>query len=239
MRDQTAAAVTTQAVVDPAFWAAASRASYTGKAYDQLRLRPMDKGYFSLITGEGHASYAHEVVVNTAYRYQDRLPRIEDSAIAIDILAEGTDPRSGLPYVDTLFFLDFSLFYGIYLQRSYRLDVGEHTYVFFETLRSDFVDAATWKRYRQQLDRRVETADLRWLLNKVIELESVYGTFIIEPGTVHSTRISFLVQVKFGEQAGLLAKIGSEMPLVLRQGLQTGFENCVRIAAAEQAAQQR
>ena len=236
MRDANAAKITTQAVSSPEFWSTASVSSYDDEQYDQLRLRPLDAGYFTLITGEGGADYSHEVVVNTAYRYQDRLPAIEDSALAVTILGEGIDPISSLPYVDTLFFLDFALFYGIYIQRSYRLDVDERTFVFFETLRPDYVDAATWTRYQATLTAARDGASLRWVFNRVIEIEEVYGTFIVEPGIDHTSRVSFLVRLHFGEQAGLVARLGSEMPAVLKVGLQSGFKNCVRIAGDAQRA---
>lgn len=237
MRDPAAAALTTEAVSVPAFWRAATLTDYDGQRYDQIRLRPLEAGYFTLITGEGQADHDHEVVVDTAFRYQERLPAIEKSAVDISILGQGLDPVSGLPYVDTLFFLDFTLFYGIYIQRSYRLDVGEQTFVFFETLREDFVEPDTWQRYQVRRQEAIADAELRWVLNRVVTVQEVFGTFIVEPGRTHTTRVSFLVRVRFGEDAGSLAQLATELPTVLRLGLQSGFTNCVRIAAQEQARQ--
>jgi hypothetical protein len=237
MRDPTAAAITTEAVSTLAFWQSATLTEYDGQRYDQIRLRPLDSGYFTLITGEGQADHDHEVVVDTALRYQERLPAIDKKAVAISILGQGIDPVSGLPYVDTLFFLDFTLFYGIYIQRSYRLDVGRQTFVFFETLREEHVDPATWQRYQVRRQEAIEDAELRWVLNRVVPVQEVFGTFIVEPGRTHATRVSFLVRVRFGEDAGSLAQLAAEMPTVLRLGLQSGFTNCVRIAAEEQARQ--
>ena len=239
MRSPAAAAITTEAVSAPAFWRSATVTDYDGQRYDQIRLRPLDSGYFTLITGEGQADHDHEIVVDTAFRYQERLPAIEKSAVDISILGQGIDPVSTLPYVDTLFFLDFTLFYGIYIQRSYRLDVDGQTFVFFETLREDFVDPATWQRYQARREEAIEGAELRWVLNRVVPVQEVFGTFIVEPGRTHATRVSFLVRVRFGEDAGSLAQLATEMPTVLRLGLQSGFTNCVRIAAQEQARQGR
>ena len=239
MRDPAAAAITTKAVSTPAFWDSASITDYDGQRYDQIRLRPLASGYFTLITGEGQSDYDHEIVVDTAFRYQERLPAIEKSAVDISILGQGIDPASELPYVDTLFFLDFTLFYGIYLQRSYRLDVDGQTFVFFETLREDFVEPVTWQRYQARRQEAIADAELRWVLNRVVPVEEVFGTFIVEPGRTHTTRVSFLVRVRFGEEAGSLAQLAAELPTVLRLGLQSGFTNCVRIAAEEQARQER
>jgi len=232
MHNARAKSITSQAVSSAEFWSSASVSTYTGERYDQLRLRPMDDGYFTMITGEGRADHPHEVVVNTTFRYQDRLPAIEDGALDIAILGEGIDERSGLPYVDTLFFLDFTLFYGIYVQRSYRLDQGDRTFVFFEIVRPEFIEPVTWSRYQARMQAAIKDASLRWVFNRVVEIEEVYGTFIIEPGTTHTSRVSFLVRIRFGSQGGPLARLGSEMPPVLKAGLQSGFDNCVRVAAA-------
>jgi hypothetical protein len=239
MRDPVAAAVTTQAVSSAAFWSSATVTDYDGEVYDQIRLRPLSEGYFTLITGEGGADFPHEVVVDTALRLQERLPAIEDGAVAIKILGEGIDSRTGLPSVDTLFLLDFSLFYGVYIQRSTRLDADGRTFVFFEKLTEAHVDAATWARYRADRDAAIAGADLRWALSRVVEIAEVFGTFIIEPGTTHTSRVSFLVRLRFGDDAGSLARLASELPPVLRQGLQSGFANCVRIAAEQTALQLR
>jgi hypothetical protein len=239
MRSPTAASVTTQAVSTSAFWSDASVTEADGEVYDQIRLRPLTDGYFTLITGEGHSDFPHEVVVDTALHLQERLPAIEDGAVAITILGEGTDDRTGLPYVDTLFFLDFTLFYGIYIQRSYRLDADGRTFVFFERLDADFVDADTWARYQAGRQAAIDGAQLRWMLNRVVDIEEVFGTFIVEPGEVQTTRVSFLVRLRFGDDAGQLARLASELPPVLKLGLQSGFANCVRIAAEETALQGR
>lgn len=233
MRDPVAASVTTQAVSSSAFWSTASVTDYSDEVYDQIRLRPLTDGYFTLITGEGDADFPHEVVVDTTLRLQERLPAIEDGAVAIEILGEGIDARTGLPYVDTLFFLDFTLFYGIYIQRSYRLDVDGQTFVFFEKLTADFVSPETWTRYQTDRQAAISGAELRWVMNRVVDIEEVYGTFIIEPGETHTARVSFLVRLRFGEDAGPLARLASELPPVLKVGLQSGFTNCVRIAAGE------
>lgn len=239
MRDPVAASTTTRAVSSPAFWSTASITDYDGEAYDQIRLRPLTDGYFTLITGEGGEDFPHEVVVDTTISLQERLPSIEDGAVAIDILGQGTDSRTGLPYVDTLFFLDFALFYGIYIQRSYRLDVGSQTFVFFEKLTEDFVSPETWTRYQADRQSAISSAELRWVMSRVVDIEEVYGTFIIEPGETHTSRVSFLVRLRFGEDAGQLARLASELPPVLKVGLQSGFTNCVRIAADETASQRR
>ena len=235
MQSETAAEVTSRAVHDPTFWDPASVVTYAGEDYDQLRLRPMEEGYFTMITGEGRMDFSHDVAVNTAFRYQDELPAIEDRALSIRVLGEGRDEASGLPYVDTLFFLDFTLFYGIYIQRSYRLSIDGFTFVFFEMLRSDWVDAQTWDRYQQIKEDVVAQTPLRWVFNEVVPLAEVYGTFVVAPGAQHTTRISFLVRLQFGEEAGAIARFATEMPIVLRLGLQSGFENCVAIARTHQS----
>ena len=238
MRDTAAAAMTSEAVSDAAFWASADVTPYTGELYDQIRLRPLEEGYFTMVTGEGDEDFLHEVVVDTAWRLQDRLPPIEDGALAIEILGQGVDARSGAPYIDTLFCLDFTLFYGVYIQRTYRLDQGGRTFVFFETLREGGVDPAAWQSYQPKVTEVLSGVERRWVFNKMVEVEEVFGTFIVEPGEQHTTRISFLVRLRFGEDAGMMARLGTELPPVLRAGLQSGFVNCVKIAHTEQRARQ-
>ena len=53
MRDQKAATITTEAVSKPDFWTTSNVLDYENRDYDQVRLRPMETGFFSMITGEG------------------------------------------------------------------------------------------------------------------------------------------------------------------------------------------
>ena len=59
--------------------------------------------------------------------------------------------------------------------------------------------------------------------------------FVVEPGTTRKTRVRFISKLGFGDDAGWVAKMGSQMPSVLRSGLRSGFGACVAIAAQQQA----
>jgi hypothetical protein len=75
----------------------------------------------------------------------------------------------------------------------------------------------------------------RWALNGLIEVTDVYGMFVVEPGKVHTSRVSFVSKITFGEGTGWVAQWGSQIPGVIRAGIKSGFDASVAIARKEKA----
>ena len=89
-------------------------------------------------------------------------------------------------------------------------------------------------------EQLVEETDRRWgPFGRVLEVDEIYGMFFLEPGTTHTSRITFVSKLSFGDDAGFIATLGSRMPGVIRSGLRSGFDASVRICEEEQAKKDR
>ena len=215
------------------FWADAKVSEYNNRQYDEIRLKPVTGGYVPMITGESDEDIPHEVVADIVFKKMTLLPKYMEGAVAVVELGSGTDPKNGLPYVDSYYVLDLSLLYVTYPQRMYRKKEGDRSLLFFEKVTPSFVDAATWSRYDAKMKSTMEGLDLRSWFGSVIEAEQCYGIFIVGPGGTRESRVTFVSKLIFGDNAGWLAKLGNKMPPVLRGGLQSGFNASVAIAKYE------
>jgi hypothetical protein len=237
-RSAEAQSILNKVLSDQTFWADAWRQSYDDELYDELRLKSTDAGYVPMITGEGDADFPHEVVADTVYFRNLDLPKYMSGAKSIQVLGSGYDPTIGAEYRDCFYVLDLTVFYGYFPQRMYRRsDPATHRSVlWFEKLHSSFVDAATWTAYQTKMQASLDGLDRRWPpFNSLVEVTDVYGMFVVEPGTTHTSRVSFVSKVTFGEGAGLVAKWGSQLPMVIKAGIKSGFDASVAIAKKETA----
>lgn len=228
--DDEAGRLMTRALAGTGFWQGAQIKPYSDKLYDEVRLQELDQGYLARVTGEGDRDFDHEVVVRTVFDSMGRLPTVEDGAKAVEELGKGTDPKVGLEYRDAFYYLDFTLFYGTYLQRMYKLQDGDRTLLYFEKLRPEIAGAATWSRYQTRIGQIIDGVKRRALFNGIQEVSQIYGVFEVAPGKTRKTRVTFTTKVFFGEGAGMVARMGSDMPPVIKAGLRSGFESCVAIA---------
>lgn len=220
-------------ISEETFWSDAKTSDYNGRMYDEIRLKPVDDGYVPMVTGESDEDIPHEVVADIVFEKMTLLPKYMDGAVAVVNLGNGVDARTGTPYRDTYYLLDLSFFYVAYPQRMYRKTSGDQTFLYFEKVEPDFVDAATWSSYQKIMKDTVEGSDLRSLFGSVLEAEQIYGIFIVGPGSTQTSRVTFVSKLIFGSDAGWLARLGSKMPPVLRAGLQSGFNASVAIAKYE------
>ena len=75
--------------------------------------------------------------------------------------------------------------------------------------------------------------ELRWgVFNSVVPLTEAFGMYLSEPGKKHTTRVTLIAKLRFGSESGFIAKMGSEIPFVLKAGMQSGFMASVEIARA-------
>jgi len=227
--DPEAGPLLTRALTDSGFWQGASVKRYDDELFDEVRLKELDKGYLARVSGEGGRDYRFETVVSTVFENMQRLPEVEDGAKAVVRLGDGTDAATGLPFADSFYYLDFTLFYGIYAQRMYKLVDGDRTILYFEQLREPLA-GARWPAYQQRMDQVVDGVKRRALFNGIVPVSQVFGMFVVEPGDHFATRVSFTTKIHFGEGTGAIARLGSEMPPVIKAGLRSGFDSCVAIA---------
>jgi hypothetical protein len=236
LRNAEAQSVLNKILADEAFWAGAWRKTYDNQLYDEIRLKSTDTGYVPMISGEGQQDFEHEVVADIVYRRNVDLPKYMSGAKVVLPLGSGFDPVVGAEYRDSLYVLDLTLFYGYFPQRMYRKhDAAKNeTVLWFEKLDSRFVDAATWTSYQAKMKTAIDGVDRRWPpFNAMIEVSDVYGMFVVEPGTTRKSRVSFVSKLTFDKDAGIVANWGSQMPPVVRAGIQAGFDASVAIAKHE------
>ena len=212
------------------WWGDAEVKTYSGKQFDQIRLKPTDDGWVPMITGEGGQDFDHEVVAEVVFRNQDDLPNRMSGAKAVEYLGAGFDDTIGAEYTDAYFMLDLTLFYATFKQRMYKRSDGETTVLWFEKLTPAMVDDATWAKYEARQSAIEEDLSLRWAFGSILRLADIYGMFVVSDGDKHTSRITFVSKMEFGDDAGFIAQAGSQMRGVLRSGLKSGFQASVEIA---------
>jgi hypothetical protein len=234
-RNAEAEKVLNAALTDAAYWNGASKATYEDKSWDEIRLKQLNTGYLAMISGEGGQDFDHDVVVDVVFSKQTKIPQHTDGAKAVVQLGTGTDPVNGMPYTDTFFYLDFEAFYGVYAQRMYReTEPNGRTVLWYEKLDEHFVDPATWAQYQEKIAAAKDGVDRRWVLGSVIEVGDIFGMFVVEPGHTKKSRVTFITKIVFGANSGWIAKTGSQLPVVIKAGLKSGFRSCVELAQEEQ-----
>lgn len=234
LRNKKGATLLSRALSEPSFWSGASIDKYQGELYDEIRLKPQPQGYFNMITGEGREDFSHEQVVSTVFKHQDKLPRHMAGAKATPYIRRGHCNIVGADYVDMYFLGDFDFFYGEYIQRMYRIDLPDgRTACAFERLFEHQVDGATWRKFNEVRQKTLDNVELRWgVFNSVVPLTEAFGMYLSEPGKKHTTRVTLIAKLRFGSESGFIAKMGSEIPFVLKAGMQSGFMASVEIAKA-------
>jgi hypothetical protein len=237
MRYSAGATMMNRMLAEDDFWSDAHKWEFDDAKhwYDRIMLKPVDHGYVPMISGEGSQDLPHDVVADIVFSKMNRLPLYMSGAKAVHNLGGGYDERIGAPYQDSFFFLDLTLFYVTYSQRMYRKHDEEtgQTFLWFEKLTPDFVDAETWKKYQAATQKVSEGVDKRWAFGSILEIDQIYGMFIVGKGRKRESRVTFVSKLAFGDDAGFIAKAGSQMKSVLKAGLKSGFVASVNIANFE------
>lgn len=221
---------------DEAYWADAWRRSYSDRLYDEIRLKSTDSGYVPMISGEGQENFPHQVVADIVYYRNSDLPKYMSGCKVVQKLGSGFDPVVGAEFRDSFYILDLTVFYGYFAQRMYRKHdpATNQTVLWFEKIDASFVEPATWAKYEAQMKASIDGVDRRWPpFNAMIEVSDVYGMFVVEPGKAHTSRVSFVSKLTFDKGTGFVAQWGSQLPPVVRAGLQAGFDASVAIAKNE------
>jgi len=236
LHNTSAAAVINDTLAE-GYWADANISSYKSETYDEIRLKSIESGYVPMITGEGLEDFDPDVVEHIVFRRLTELPKHMEGAKAVIALGAGYDPVVGAAYQDTFYVVDLTLLYVTFPQRTYLVKDPEHqrSYLVFEKIRPDMVDASTWTAYDAAMTKAVESVELRWAFGSVVPATEVFGMYVIEPGKEKKTRITLVSKLVFGDDTSWIARMGNQMPSVLRAGLRNGFDACVAIARDEKA----
>ena len=227
--------VLNEALHQPGYWNDASKTDYANQLYDITQLKPYQGGYIPMIGGESDEDIPHDVVAHIIYVKQTHLPKYMEGARAVTTLGTGHDPTLGLDYRDTYYFLDFGIFYSTYATRMYQHHDPQlmRTVLWFESLTPEMTGEGVWNEYQKTIKKTDASVDKRWAFNSVIPFGEVFGMFIVTPGEVHTSRVTFISKLSFGEEAGWIAKWGSQLPGVIKAGLKSGYNACVQIAKNE------
>lgn len=237
MRGGAASDLVNAALTD-SYWLDAWQKDYTRDLWDEIRLKQDNTGFVPMITGEGEQDYDHDLVVDLVFNKMRLLPYYMKGAVAVENLGRGHDNIVGADYVDTFYLIDLTLFYCAFTQRMYKTEDPENqrTILSFEKINESMVGSGTWTAYQQRVKQVIEGADKRRaLFARVVEPSEVHGMFVISPGTERESRVTLVSRLTFGEDAGWIATLGSQMPGVLKAGVKSGFRACVAIADAELA----
>lgn len=218
---------------DPSFWDGVAVERPTNQLYDEFKLKKLDTGYLTFVSGEGGEDFTQEQVVQTVLNFQHKLPKHMAGAKAMRYFGKGTDASFGVPYTDMVFIGDMDFFYCEYFQRMYRYDLASGiTICAFEGISKALAGEKRYKKYKETKKDMLDKADLRWpILNDVIPVTEVYGMYIVAPGDTRKTRVTMTAKLRFGTGTGFLAEWGSEVPYLVRSGTLNGFNASVGVAS--------
>lgn len=232
IRNKKGSDILNRALFEQGFWNDSTKTQYTGKNHDEIRLKSMDNGYLTYISGCGDSDLSIEHVAEGVFWHQKELPTHMAGAVACTLLGSGLDAQVQKNYTDTFLLGDFDFFYSTYFQRMYRFDLPDGRVVLpFELIPSSFVSPDEWKRYVSRKKELIEATKSKrrgFLFGDVLDMAELYGMYVVSPGDVHKTRVTMIARLRFGGDSWI-ADFGSKLPFVLRAGLANGFRAHVDI----------
>jgi len=229
--DPVAASVVGALLTDPSYWEGAWQRTYTGRSYDEIRMKEVEQGFLPMISGEGGQDVPQEVIEGVIFEHFVDLPAHLDPARLVVNLGQGHDPAIGADYSDSWFFLDVPFMYIEFSWRLYRTrtDSGR-SLLWFEKLTPAMAGAETWAGYQSRIDTARASLDRRPIFGSIVEPTEFYGLFIVEPGQVQESRVTFVARVFFGPETGWLASYASQIGIFLRTALAQAFEAALTIS---------
>lgn len=232
IRNKKGSDVLNRALFEKGFWDDSTKTQYENKNHDEIRLKSMDSGYLTYISGCGDRDFTIENVAEAVFWHQKELPNHMAGAVACTLLGSGTDAQIQKQYTDTFLLGDFDFFYSTYFQRMYRFDLPDGRVVLpFEIIPSSFVSPEDWKRYqvrKRELIDNTKNKRRGFLFGDILDMAELYGMYVVSPGDVHQSRVTMIARLRFGGDSWI-ADFGSKLPFVLRAGLANGFRAHVDI----------
>ena len=112
--------------------------------------------------------------------------------------------------------------------RTYLIEKDDGTYICaIELITESMTSSEQWTHYQALIAKEKEKIGDLWFFQSIVPVEYVYGFYHITPGNTHESRVTMVTQVKFSSSDSILASVASELPFVLRQGMQSGFNGSV------------
>lgn len=232
IRNKKGSDILNRALFEKGFWDEASKTTYKNKNHDEIRLKSMDNGYLTYISGCGDTDFSIADVSEAIFWHQKELPNHMAGAVACTLLGSGTDPVIQRSFTDTFLLGDFDFFYATYFQRMYRFELPDGRVVLpFELCSKSFNSAEDWQKYQNRKQELItSTASKRrgFLFGDILDMAELYGMYVVSKGDVHQSRVTMIARLQFGGDSWI-ANFGSKLPFVLRAGLANGFRAHVDI----------
>lgn len=232
IRNQKGSEILNRALFEKGFWDDSTKTTYAKKNHDEIRLKSMDNGFLTYISGCGDTDFSISDVSEAVFWHQKELPNHMAGAVACTLLGSGTDPVIQRPFTDTFLLGDFDFFYATYFQRMYLFELPDGRVVLpFELIPKSFTSEEEWAKYqarKQQLITDTTSKRRGFLFGDILDMAELYGMYVVSKGDVHQSRVTMIARLRFGGDSWI-ADFGSKLPFVLRAGLANGFRAHVDI----------
>ena len=237
LRDTSGESIINDALYKKDYWKDSNINKYNGQNYEEIRTKKMKKGYLCRVSGYGtDGNLPAKHVGDTVFWHQNKLPQHMDGAMTAVLLDSGKDPVVNSDFTDIYLLADFDFFYGEYYQRMYKFTDQKGRLLYpFELLKKEYVpDGSKWADFSSRRSDAIKEAKKlnrwrkRWF-NGILPITELFGIYVVEKITDKKSHVTMIAKLRFGEGTGFFAQVGSEIPFVLRSGLQNGFDGCVDI----------
>ena len=128
-----------------------------------------------------------------------------------------------------MFFLaDIKIFYMSVPLRTAKISLGDGRFLCpIELVTEDMVSPNDWEQYNIFMRAGEDALQAGWTIFPVVPMEYLVGYYLIEPEAKYGARVTMVTRMKFKEGVSWVADWGSELPIVLRQGMIAGFMGSV------------
>lgn len=212
----------------PSYWNGADETKYPDYPYDCIRIQNDENGIVTFITGTGNAAFQPELVANTIFKHQDIIPTYMSRLKVGEYLGRGIDAYNGHAYTDMYFLADIKIFYMSVPLRTAKISLGDGRYLCpIELVTPAMVEPTKWKGYTDFMKTSEDALQGGWTIFPVVPMQYLVGYYIVDPDPKFGARVTMVTRMKFKENVSWVADWGSELPIVLRQGMIAGFMGSV------------
>jgi hypothetical protein len=213
---------------NPTFWTGAEENTYSDSPYDTIRIQQNNGAIVTFITGTGKTAFDPSIVADCIFQYQDIIPTYMSRLKVGEYLGRGIDPYNAEPYSDMFFLADIKIFYMSVPLRTGLISLGDGRYVCpIELVTEAMVEPLKWTEYTKFMKEKADTLQGGWTIFPVVPMEYLVGYYLVEPDKEFGARVSMVTRMQFKREVSWVADWGSELPIVLRQGMIAGFMGSV------------
>ena len=212
----------------PTFWEGSDETVYPDSPYDRIRIQNDPNGIVTFISGTGNATFNPKTVAEVIFQHQDIIPTYMSRLKVGEYLGRGVDHYNGQAFSDMYFLADIKIFYMSVPLRTNMIDLGGNRFLCpIELVTKDMVEASLWRQYTQFMQQKETDLQGGWTIFPVVPMEYLVGYYLVEPDEAFGARVTMVTRMKFKEDVSWVADWGSELPIVLRQGMIAGFMGSV------------